>query len=102
MEECELIIGPDGNGVSSDVNLFKSRLSLSILPLSSSFFPFVFHFFACFVWFCRFGLLDFFFFFTFFFLDLHRLLIRLDDCGSSVNETKGAQVFFFCLENFTY
>ena len=30
-----------------------------------------------------------------FFLYLHRLLTRLGGCGSSVNETKGAQVFFF-------
>ena len=37
----------------------------------------------------------FFFLFYIFFLDLHRLLTRLGGCGSSVNETKGAQVFFF-------
>ena len=37
----------------------------------------------------------FFFLFYIFFLDLHRLLTRLDSYGSSVNETKGAQVFFF-------
>ena len=37
----------------------------------------------------------FFFLFHIFFLDLHRLLTRLGGCGSSVNETKGAQVFFF-------
>ena len=101
MEECELIIGPDGNGVSSDVNLFKSRLSLSILPLSSSFFP---SFFTFSLVPFGFAVLDcwIFFFFTFFFLDLHRLLTRLGGCGSSVNESKGAQVFFFFLENFTY
>ena len=77
-----------------------SLASHSLSYLSLLLFSLRFHFFSCFIWFCRFGLLDFFFFFTFFFLDLHRLLTRLGGCGSSVHEAKGAQVFFFFFGKF--
>ena len=78
-----------GGGVSGVVNLSKFSLSLSVSPISSSFFPSFFTFslisfgFAvldCCVFF--FFFFSFFFFFTFLFKDFHGLLTGLAGCGS--------------------